>query len=429
MNRSTTTDDQPPVSLAVPASLTVTVTVTDASPMRGPTSRRSFLKGLGLGAAALGWSASAGGEEPAIQGFEKAPTDPEASKGWRPASDRKVRVGIVGFGVCQFGAAFGFQSHPNVQVVAVSDLVPDRCAALARACRCEKTYPSLEELVKDDSIEAVFVATDAPAHARHAIEVLKHGKHVASAVPAVYGSLEDAERLFEAVKSSGRKYMLFETSCFHDDCHAMRQIYRAGGFGKLVYAEGEYYHWMPDPIPSYKDWRVGLPPQWYPTHSNAYYVGVTGGSFTEVSCMGIPSILEWLEPANNRYGNPFGTEIALLRTSEGGMARMAVSWDTPGQGGEMGRIRGQRGTFYGRYEGLERSLPPTSRPPLPPGVEAGGHGGSHGHLMNEFVTAILQDRKPLVDVAWALNMSVAGVVAHESALKDGETLKIPQYAV
>jgi hypothetical protein len=47
--------------------------------------------------------------------------------------------------------------------------------------------------------------------------------------------------------------------------------------------------------------------------------------------------------------------------------------------------------------------------------------------MNEFITAILEDRTPLVNVAWALNMSVAGVVAHMSALKDGELMKIPQY--
>jgi len=47
--------------------------------------------------------------------------------------------------------------------------------------------------------------------------------------------------------------------------------------------------------------------------------------------------------------------------------------------------------------------------------------------MNEFVTAILQDRKPLVDIALALNMTVAGIVAHQSALKDGEWMKIPQY--
>jgi predicted dehydrogenase len=282
-------------------------------------------------------------------------------------------------------------------------------------------------MVKDDTIEAVFVATDAPSHARHCIEVLKHGKHVCTAVPAVFGSLDDAEPLLQAVKSSGKKYMMFETSCYHADLHAMREIYKAGGLGKLVYAEGEYFHYMPDPLPSYKDWRVGLPPQFYPTHSNAYYVGVTGGSFTEVSCMGMPSAIAQYQAANNRYKSPFGTEIALFRTSEGGMARMAVSWDTPGAHGEMGRIRGQRGSFYAKYEGLEKNLPPLERPPLPPSVQPGGHGGSHGPLMNEFVTAILQDRKPLVDVVAALNLSVSGIVAHQSALKDGELLKIPQY--
>ena len=390
-------------------------------------SRRSFLQTLGFGAAALGWASPAPAQDKPIQGFEKTPTDANASKGWKPVSDRRLRVGIVGYGVCQFGAAFSFQDHPNVEVVAVSDLIPERCAGLAKACRCPKTYPSLEELVKDDRIEAVFVATDAPSHARHCIEVLQRGKHVASAVPAVFGSLEDADRLFEAVRQSGLKYMMFETSCFHDDLHAMRSIYKAGGLGKLVYSEGEYYHYMDQPIPSYKDWRVGLPPQWYPTHSNAYYVGVTGGSFTEVSCLGMPSTIPHLQPANNRYQNPFGTEIALFRTSEGGMSRMAVSWDTPGDGGERGRIRGQRGSFYGKYEGLEKSLPNTNRPPLPPKVDAGGHGGSHGYLMNEFVTAILQNRQPLVDVALALNLTVAGIVAHQSALKDGEWLKIPQY--
>ena len=395
--------------------------------MHDRTSRRSFIQALGAGAAGLSLAGLAA--EPPIQGFEPAPEDPNASAGWKPVSDRKIRVGIVGFGVCQFGAAFGFQNHPNVQIAAVSDLIPERCAALAKACRCEKTYPSLEELVKDDSIEAVFVATDAPAHARHCIEVLRHGKHVASAVPAAFGSLEDAQKLFDTVKSTGRAYMLFETSCFHEDLYAMRQIYRAGGFGKLLYEEGEYYHWMSEPIPSYKDWRVGLPPQWYPTHSNAYYVGVTGGRFTEVTCLGMPSVIDQLKPENNIYKNPFGTEIALMRTSDGGMARMAVSWDSPGRGGEMGRIRGQKGSFYGRYEGLVKNLPPLKRPPLPPGVQAGGHGGSHGHLMNEFVTAILENRTPLVDIAWALNMSVAGVVAHESAMRDGETLKIPGYAL
>lgn len=399
------------------------MTTPSLTPLTAPT-RRAFLQALGVTAAG---AALARGQQVPIAGFEKAPTDPEASRGWQPVSDRRLRVGIVGYGVCHFGAVFGFQDHPNVEIAAVSDLIPDRCAALARACRCAKTYPSLEELVKDDRVEAVFVATDAPSHARHSILALEHGKHVACAVPAVFGSLEEADQLFAAVKKSGLSYMMFETSCYHEDLHAMRTLYRAGLLGEIVYSEGEYYHYMEQPIPSFRDWRVGLPPQWYPTHSNAYHLGVTGGSFTEVSCLGMPSRIAHLQPANNRYRNPFGTEIALFRTSEGGMSRMAVSWDTPGDEGERGRVRGQRGAFHGRFDGLEKNLPDLRRPPLPPGVEAGGHGGSHGYLMNEFVTAVLQSRRPLVDVALALNMTVAGIVAHQSALKGGEWLKIPQY--
>ncbi len=403
------------------------IATTEKRSSNSSVTRRSFLQAVGLGSAALALEQTARSQEKAIQGFEQAPTDPNAAKAWKPISDRKLRVGLVGYGVCQFASAFGFQNHPNVEVVAVSDLIPERCAGLAKAAHCAKTYPSLEELVKDDRIEAVFVATDAPSHARHCLEVLKHGKHVASAVPAVFGSVEDAHKLFAAVKASGLKYMMFETSYFHEDPYAMRQIYNAGGLGKLLYSEGEYFHYMPTPIDSYQGWRVGLPPQWYPTHSNAYYVGVTGGSFTEVSCLGVPSIIDHLQPANNPYKNSFGTEIALFRTSEGGMARMGVAWDSPGSGGEMGRIRGQKGSYYGSYDGLEKKLPDLKRPPLPPGVAGGGHGGSHGYLMSEFVAAILQDRKPLVDIAQALNLTVGGIVAHESALKGGELKKIPQF--
>ena len=405
--------------------------------MSNPSSRREFLKSAGLATSALGLGGAALAQEKAqppkdasgkaIAGFKKTQTDPNASKSWQPFSDRKIRVGIAGYGLCAFGSQFGFQNHPNVEVVAVTDLIPSRCAGLAEACGCEKTYSSCEEMIKDDSIEAVFIATDAPSHAMLVVAALEHGKHVASAVPAVYGSLEDADRLFEAVKNTGLKYMMFETSYFHADLYAWHQQYRAGLLGELVYSEGEYYHYFGTPLGGYNPktkqvdnngWRKGLPPQYYPTHSNAYYIGVTGASFTEVSCMGKSSSVPHLQAKNNDYKNPFGSEIALFRTNEGGMSRMAVCWDLSSAHGVQGRVYGEKNSD-GKVN--------TNRPPLPPGVSGGGHGGSHGHLMSEFVDAILRDRKPWVDVAQALNMTVAGIVAHQSALKDGELLKIPQY--
>ncbi len=383
--------------------------------------RREFLGQMGIGT--LG-ALAAGGMADVADAAAAAP------KPWQPVSDRKVRVGIVGYGTCRFGAQFGFQNHPNVEVVAVSDLIPERCRGLMKACRCAKSYESLEVLVKDPTIEAVFVATDAPSHARHAIEVLRHDKHVMTAVPAVWGSLEQADELLEAVRQTGMKHMMAETSYFRADCHAMRQIYQAGGFGRLIFSEGEYYHYMAKQIDSFHGWRIGSPPLWYPTHSTAYYIGVTGKRFTSVSCLGFQGGLAPFQPGANRYNNRFTDEIALFDTSEGGASRMLMCKAIRDRVVETGRVFGERGWMDATgYHGVAKDLPNIVRPALPPGMPAGGHGGSHGHLANEFVTAILEDRLPKVNVYEALSMTVPGIIAHQSALKDGERLPVPVYDI
>ena len=398
-------------------------------------SRRQFLTTAGAGLAALQINSASAqvADGKIIAGFDETQTNIDPDVPWKPVSDRKIKMGLVGYGVCKFSTAFGLQNHPNVEIVAVSDLFPARCAELAKAAKCSKTYPSLEEMVKDKEIEAIYVATDAPSHARHCLEVLRHGKHVATAVPAVFGipGLDTAEELLDTVKKTGLIYTMFETSAYRDDCFAMRKIYREAGFGEIIYTEGEYFHYGVKSIDSYKGWRVGLPPQFYPTHSNAYYCCVTGGTFTEVSCMGYKSGTDAVEE-KNPYNNAFGSEAALFRTSKGGSARMMVAWDVQGYHGEIGRNFGTKGSFYNRFDGSAEAKEIVSKmklqkPQLPPGVEAGGHGGSHGYLGNDFVEAILMNRCPLVDIAAALNMTVAGIVAHQSALKDGELLKIPQY--
>jgi len=382
--------------------------------------RRDFL-------AAVGWG-SVGAFLGAMLPNARAVDLTESRKPYEPLTDRKLKVGIVGYGYCRFGADWGFQFHPNVEVVAVSDLIPERCNGLMQACKCGKSYPSLEELVKDPKIEAVFVATDAPSHARHCILAMNHGKHVMCAVPAVWGSLEEADELLETVKRTGLKYMMAETSVYHAANHAMRVLYRAGAFGRIVYSEGEYYHYSPTPIPSYKEWRTGMPPLWYPTHSTAYYVGVTGGQFTSVSCLGFRGSFAAFQPGANRYQNPFTDEIALFETTEGGVSRMLMSKSIHNHVNETGRVFGEKGRMEGlRYFGAMEKLPDISRPPLPPGVPEGGHGGSHGPLMHDFVMSVLLNRQPIVDVYAALAMTVPGIIAHQSALRGGERLKVPQY--
>ena len=399
-------------------------------------SRRGFIQGIGGAGALLGLAGkSMGAEAPRdadgniIPGFEKIKEDPNASKGWKDLPNRKVKVGIAGYGLCRFGGAFFYQNHPNVEVVAATDLDPGRCAGLARAVGAKKTYTSCEEMIaKDKEIEAVYIATDAPTHAKLAVMGLNHGKHVCSAVPAVFGfqAEEEAEELFEAVKKSGLKYAMNETSTFHADLWDKRTQYQSGALGKIIYSEGEYYHdFGPNGLPGYNPksgnidvngWRRGLPPMWYPTHSNAYYVSITGGRFTEVSCLGTPGLYN--EHKENQWKNPFGTEVGMFKTSEGGISRMAVSWDMKNAHGEKGRVYGQK-PHNPSING--------ARPALPPGVGAGGHGGSHGQLTNDFIESILLDREPTVNIGDALNMTMAGVIAHQSALKEGEWMKIPQY--
>ncbi|MBM4091887.1 MAG: Gfo/Idh/MocA family oxidoreductase [Planctomycetes bacterium] len=404
-------------------------------------SRRSFLAATAAAAATgkamLGVSQAAEG----IPGFDQTRTDYDRTTQWKPFSDRKVRVGIVGHGVCKFGLAFDLQHHPNVTLVAVSDLFPDRRAEMARQAKCDKTYPSLEEMVKDDSIEAIYCATDAPAHAKHAILCMEHGKHVATAVPAFRGDIDDAERLLECCRTNrGLVYAMFETSVFHDDLYAMEKLYAADVFGRIVYSEGEYCHPHSLDAPtlgSHKDWRKNGCPMWYPTHATAYYVGVTHKSLVDVSCQGTARF-DPSQRVPNGIGNVFKSEVGLFRTAEGGLSRMIVC-SSQGEYLEAGRVRGEyagfHNTFVGdqtgkkRYaEALKRGLQ-LKKYALPPGVQPGGHGGSHGYLGDDFIDAILRGRKPAVDVIDALNMTTPGYYAHLSAIKDGETMKIPQYAL
>ena len=294
-------------------------------------SRRGFLGGSAALFAAGGFAATQ--EQHKKQGdFDDMYAGELAPAEWQPFSDRKVRVGIAGEGVCNFGSQFGYQNHPNVEVVAVTDLDPAKCKLLQERTRAPKTYPSCEEMIKNaaaDKLEAVYIATDAPSHARLAIMALEHGLHVASAVPAILGKdqLELVPKLLDAVKASGKVYHMNETTAFRESCYTMRKLYEAGELGNIVYAEGEYFHCtgLKDGlgVGSYKGWRDCIPPLYYATHSTGYYTFTTHKRFTEVTCIGRPSVLpQYSRP--NRYNNCFGSEFAFYKNEEGGSARILV---------------------------------------------------------------------------------------------------------
>ena len=400
-------------------------------------SRKDFFIGTLATTATMGTKAAVQEQTDNIQGFSES-FETKTEGPWQPFSDKKVRVGIAGYGVCAFGAAFFFQDHPNVDVVAATDLDPERCKKLAQIVHAKRTYPSAEEMIDKEgrNMDAVFIATDAASHADLVLRALDRGYHAASAVPALLGErqLDRAPKLIEAVKKSGLVYALYETTAFRPQTFAMRHIYEAGGFGQMVYTEGEYFHLSAGrgSVGSYKGWRIGLPPQYYPTHSNGFYTCVTHGHFTEVTCVGTPDDHPIYKELKNPYGNPFRSEVAFFKTSDGGSARMTVAWGLPGYRGEFGRCFGTQGCFRNdRYVGNNALIKGIKivRNDLPPGMKnSGHHGGSHPYLTDDFLRAILvPGHKVCVDVATALNTTVSGVYAHMSALKGGETLKIPHW--
>ncbi|EDY22424.1 oxidoreductase domain protein [Chthoniobacter flavus Ellin428] len=325
--------------------------------------------------------------------------------------------------------------------------------------KCDKAYDSLEELVKDPKIEAVALFTPVPDHSRHVLLCLAAGKHVLCAVPAAM-TLEDCQKMIDAVKKTGLTYMMAETSHWQQFTISARKFYRAGEFGSLYFVESEYHHPGLESLffeNGQRTWRYGMAPMQYPTHCTSHLVSVSGERLTEVTCHGWGDGNPILK--DNVYQNPFWNETAFFKTSRGNSMRVAVWWRGAQPGGERARFYGDKMSFY--YRGaqpgadavkvhshaepvLEKDAGGFSRfaqsvehfeevkwwqtDLLPaPLRHASGHEGSHCFITHEFITAVLQQRKPAVDIYEAVAYTAPGIVAHQSALKGGELLKVPQF--
>jgi len=368
-------------------------------------------------------------------------------------STRKIRIGIVGG---RFGAGFQFHEHPGCIVEAVSDLRQDRRENLMKVYNCLKSYESLEKLILDPKVEAVFIATPAPDHVRHAVMTLKAGKHVLSAVPAAM-TIEDCYLLRDTVRSTGLTYMMAETSYFRQNTISVRKFYKDGLFGEMFSAAAEYNHpgletlWFEDGKPT---WRHGLPPLLYPTHCTAFLISVTGERLTKVSGLGWGDQSPLIQ--NNPYHNPFWNETAFFKTNKGKPFRVEVNWKGALRNTERGEWRGDKMSCFSSFDegkdhtivrvaettgkddaGFQHKTNVTEAYPqhnwwqtdlLPePLRHNSGHDGSHCFITHEFIDALMHNRQPKVNVYEALAYTAPGIVGHQSALKDGEYLDIPDF--
>ncbi|MEK7408592.1 MAG: Gfo/Idh/MocA family oxidoreductase [Acidobacteriota bacterium] len=376
-----------------------------------------------------------------------------AAGAWR-APARPVRVGVVGGG---FGTSFHWHLHPHSQVTAVCDIRPDRLQRLAEVYRCGSVYKSYREMLKHPELDAVAVFTPAPLHVWMAIEAMRAGKHVISAVPAGM-SVDELERLLETVKQTGMKYMMAETSYYRQETITCREWAREGRFGTIFYSEAEYHHEGLLPLMfddrGFPTWRHGFPPMHYPTHSTGMVVPVTGERLVEVQAIGWGDGHEILQ--TNQYKNPFWNTTGFFKTSKGHASRIAVFWHVAAGGAERGAFYGDRISYImarperspntvvritkgGQLEldadgypqgsvSIEAYQQPDYMERLPEPLRVkSGHGGSHTFLTHEFVSAIVEDRHPAVNVWEAIAYTLPGIVAHQSALRGGEPMKIRDY--
>jgi predicted dehydrogenase len=369
-------------------------------------------------------------------------------------SGRAIRIGVVGGG---FGSSFQWHLHPKAKVTAVCDIRPDRLQRLSEVYKCGNAYKNFREMLKHPELDAVAIFTPAPLHVWMDIEALKAGKHVISAVPAGM-SVEELEQLLDTVKRTGLKYMMAETSFYRPEVITSRQWAKEGKFGSIFYTESEYHH---DGLISlmfddrgFPNWRHGLPPMHYPTHCTGMIVPVTRERLVEVSAIGWGDGHEVLR--TNLYKNPFWNTTAFFRTSGGHSSRVSVFWHVASGGTERGSFYGDRMSYImerpegspdtvvtiskegktvidanGYPEGkvdIKAFQQPNHFEKLPESLRVrSGHGGSHTFITHEFVSAIAEDRIPEVNVWEAIAYTMPGIIAHQSALRGGESMKIKDY--
>ncbi len=375
---------------------------------------------------------------------------------------KMINVALVGLG---FGGAFVdiYRHHPNVESIGIFDTDREVAAKVAQSFGIQKVYGSFEEILKDDLVDAVHLVTPIPLHEQQTVQVLEAGKHCACTVPMAI-SLEGIQRITDATRSSGKNYMMMETTLYTYQFFYVKQMLERGALGRIQFLRGSHYQDMAN----WPDYWMGLPPMYYGTHAVAPMVALSGSRIKRVHCFGSGTMEEWL---TKRYGNPFPVESALFEFENGlkGEATRSLfetarvyqeglfvygsdacfEWGfadgddpyvttiIPAEDGKRGATSKvevvqmpnfhhslpreiQHFTVGGQYDPLN---PQES---LLKGAGAGHH-GSHPHLVHEFVMSIVEGRKPWIDEVLGGNITAAGICAHESAMKDGAVVEVPLF--
>jgi predicted dehydrogenase len=372
----------------------------------------------------------------------------------------KLRIAVVGLG---FGAEFVpiYMDHPDVEAVAICDLDSERLRKTADRFNLKRRYASFEELLHASDIDAIHLVSGIPDHAAQAVRVLNAGKHCACTVPMAT-SIEDIHSIISAQRDSGKNYMMMETAVYTRLYLFAQEMQQQGKFGRIQFLRGAHYQDM-EGWPPY--W-AGLPPMWYATHAISPLLAIADTRACTVRCLGSGKMRPELEQA---YHNPYPIESALFTLESPGINaevtrtlfhcarpymesfviygdKASYEWQMEAEPPLLFQL-GDEVSRMGRKVTVERPTPPDRAGWLPVSIrryttrfvygederhlsfeQGGGHHGSHPHLAHEFVRSIVEKRPPAIDAITAANWSAAGICAHESALRGGQEVTIPDFA-
>ncbi len=365
---------------------------------------------------------------------------------------KKVNVAVVGLG---FGAEFVpiYQSFSKSNCVAVCRRDKNKLNEFADKFKIEKRYTEYEELLKDPDIDAVHINTQINDHAWMAIEALKAGKHVASTVPMSIKT-EECEEIVDLEEKTGKVYMMMETAVYTREFLYFKKLYDTGEIGRLQFLRGSHQQNMS--LPGWPSYWYGLPPMYYCTHALGPLSEILRKPVSTVRCYGSGRINE---DYIKNYNSPFAVESMqvtfkdsdiigeVTRSLFDTIRQYRESFDFYGskKSFEWEQCVGENPVIFSGFEDAEHVNIPDTDYMLPKDIadfalkhrivdeshvsfiQGSGHGGSHPHLVNEFINAILEGRKSHVSAKVAANWSVTGILAHDSAMNDGKRNTLPQF--
>src|SRR4051794_35423206 len=173
----------------------------------------------------------------------------------------KIGVAIIGAtGMAGTGHLAGYEAVPGAEVRIIWDQDPERARALAREHGVARVAETREEAWGRDEVQIVSICTPDHLHADHATAALAAGKHVLCEKP-MCTTVEDARRMVDAVRRSGKKLMVGMCYRFIPLSRAICAAYRRGDIGEVFLADGNYRSSLGQPKEK-TPWRFApRPPQ------------------------------------------------------------------------------------------------------------------------------------------------------------------------